>query len=229
MKDQTWIDAINQNIQERLKQSGMVYEVVELRSRPDLDMEIIVDDKVYKNLDEVDDQAVRYLIQSAIDGWQDEVDSKSPLSSSDQSGIGVSPVSTVKLWTPTTIGFITFFLGFPGGIVLSSINWMRMGLEKKALAHLIGGVLGALIFILLIIFLPSSIGRFVGFGANLAMLAYLNRQMRKDIGNVTPSYRVQNAHWFGGCLIGLVCLGFFMAASFGLGIFFLVLGVPIPE
>lgn len=55
----------------------------------------------------------------------------------------------VKLWTPGIIAAISFLLGFPAGIVLASINWMRMNLSNKALTHLIAGGVGTFIVVIL--------------------------------------------------------------------------------
>lgn len=48
------------------------------------------------------------------------------------------PLPQVKLWKASTIGLIAFLCGFPGGIVVASINWIRMGLKNKAILHLMG-------------------------------------------------------------------------------------------
>jgi hypothetical protein len=41
------------------------------------------------------------------------------------------------LWTPNTIGILTFFTGFPTRITLASINWFKMGMKGKAFAHIL--------------------------------------------------------------------------------------------
>lgn len=228
MRDQTWLDIINQKIQKRLTQSAMVYKVVELRNRSNLDMEIIVDDKIYQGLADVKDQAVRTLIQTAIDEWQEEADPITALSSSRLLGL-TSSLPVVKLWTPRVIGFVTFFLGFPGGIVLASLNWLRMGQEKKAVIHLVGGTFGVVMFLLTLLILPGNIGRYLGMGVNFGLLIYLQQQMRKDIKGIAGKYSIQNANWLWGSLIGLICLGLFLAANFVFTFFLVTFGVSIPE
>jgi len=136
----------------------------------------------------------------------------------------------VKLWTPRAVGYTAFFLGFPGGIVLATLNWMRMGLTNKAIAHLVGGAVGLLVFVILLVLLPGSIGTWFGLLVNFGVLFYLQNQTKKDIAAFQANNReVQNAHWLGGCLIGLVMLGLFFALVFVITFFLALVGVPISE
>ena len=136
----------------------------------------------------------------------------------------------VKLWTPRAVGYTTFFLGFPGGLVLAALNWMRMGLTNKAITHLVGGAVGTLVFVVLVALLPGNAGTVLGFFVNIGVLLYLQNQTRKDIETFKANNReVQNAHWFGGCLIGLIMLGLFVALTFVVGVFMALVGVPIPK
>lgn len=142
------------------------------------------------------------------------------------------PISTlppVKLWTPGFIAGVTFLLGFPAGIVISSINWMRMNMNNKALTFLIGGAVGAFIFVLVIILLPGSIGNIIGLATNIGILFYLRRQMEQDIEIFKGLNNVKNAGQLGGCLIGLGMLVLFLILIFGISFVLAVLGVPIPE
>lgn len=77
MEDRPWLEAINRNVQRLLSQSSLRDREVELRSLPDLSLEIIVDGKAYQGLDEIHDAAVRDLIQAAVDEWQDGVEAAS--------------------------------------------------------------------------------------------------------------------------------------------------------
>lgn len=43
---------------------------------------------------------------------------------------------TTKLWTPRLIGIVTLLVGFPSGMVLTSINSARMNVRSKALVRL---------------------------------------------------------------------------------------------
>lgn len=108
------------------------------------------------------------------------------------------PTPTIKLWTPTVIGVVTFFLGFPCGITLAAINWIKMGLRGKALAHILGGIAG----IGLILMLPENATRLLGLVINIGAMSYLRQQMKVDIEGIQNA-SVQPAHWFGGCLASL--------------------------
>jgi hypothetical protein len=137
---------------------------------------------------------------------------------------------SVKLWTPGIIAAISFLLGFPAGIVLASINWIRMNLNNKALIHLIGGAIGTFIFILLIIFLPGNAGSILGIATNLGTLLYLQREMKKDLERFQATNRtVAKANELGGCLIGLGILLLVVISIVVLTFVFAVLGFPIPE
>jgi hypothetical protein len=72
--EQRWLEEIDRNIQELLAQSALQDREVELRSRSDLSLEIIVDGKVHQNINEVTDVAIRKVIKVAIDKWQDQTE-----------------------------------------------------------------------------------------------------------------------------------------------------------
>ena len=135
----------------------------------------------------------------------------------------------VQLWTPGVIAAVSFFLGFPAGIVLASINWKRMNLSNKALTHLIAGGLGAFIFVVILILVPGNAGRIVGLVVNLGTLFYLQQQMKKDLETFKAANTVEKANELGGCLIGLGVLVLFLISVFVLGVVLAILGVPIPE
>ena len=116
----------------------------------------------------------------------------------------------IKLWTPSTISFMTFFLGFPSGITLASINWIRMGMKGKALAHIAGGVVG----VLALIFFPENLAQLLGLVINIGYMAYLRQQMKYDIATITDA-NVQYAHWSSGLLISLISLGIIVLVGFG--------------
>ena len=135
----------------------------------------------------------------------------------------------VKLWTPGFIAGVTFLLGFPAGIVIASINWMRMRLNNKALTHLIVGAVGTFIFVVALILIPGAAGRFFGLLVNLGILFYLQQQMKKDLDSFKISNNVENAGQLGGCLIGLGILVLFLILIFGISFVLIILGVPIPD
>ena len=135
-----------------------------------------------------------------------------------------------KLWTPRAVGYITFFLGFPVGLVMAARNWMRMGLTNKAITHLVAGGVGILAFVILYLILPGSVGSVLGLAVNIGVLLYLQAQTRRDIAAlIAANHAVQNAHWVGGCLIGLVMIVLWIPLVLVVGLFLELLGVPIPE
>ncbi len=109
------------------------------------------------------------------------------------------PLPTIKLWTPKVISLLTFFIGFPSGITLASINWIKMGMVRKAIVHL----LGLIVSIVVLILLPDNFGRLFGLAVNLACVAYLRRQMEEDIKTIT-NHTVQSAYWLSGLLTSLI-------------------------
>jgi len=132
----------------------------------------------------------------------------------------VSP--PVRLWTPGVVALTAFLFGFPGGIVLASINWVRMGLTSKASAHLVGGAIGALLLVVFLIQLPSL--RELAVLINVGVLYYLQNQIKNDLETFTANHEVQPAHWLSGFLIGLVMLGFLYLLVLGVGS---IMGVPM--
>ena len=144
-----------------------------------------------------------------------------------QSSIPSTP--PIKLWTPGFIAGVTFLLGFPAGLVIASINWMKMNLSNKAVIHLVLGAIGTFIFLIVLLLIPGTTGRIVGLVINLGILFYLQQQMKKDIESFKLSQPVENAGQIGGCLIGLVVLGLFVGTAFLLAFILVMLGVPIPE
>ena len=144
-----------------------------------------------------------------------------------QAGVPAQP--SVKLWTPGFIAGVSFFLGFPAGIVLASINWMRMKMNDKATIHLIGGAIAAFVFIVLLLFTPSTVGRVLGIVFNLGALFYLQQQMKKDLEVFQLSNKVDKAGELSGCLIGLGILLAFLLVIFVLAFGLAILGVPIPD
>jgi len=134
----------------------------------------------------------------------------------------------IKLWTPGFIAGVTFLLGFPAGIVIASINWMRMKMNNKGFAHLVGGAVGTFVFVVVLMLLPGTFSRVLGLLANLGVLFYLQQQMKKDLERFKVSNNIENAGQLGGCLIGLGALALFLILVFGLAFVFALLGVPTP-
>ena len=67
----TFVQAIDQILQRRLRQSGRNDLWVNIRSGKDAGIEIVVNGKLHSTIDEVEDEAVRDLIRASIQEWQD--------------------------------------------------------------------------------------------------------------------------------------------------------------
>jgi len=141
----------------------------------------------------------------------------------------VADAPSVKLWTPGLIGGVTFFLGFPAGIVLASINWFRMKMNEKAIIHLVVGAVGTIIFLAILIITPGTTGRLLALAINLGVLFYLRWGMAKDMDVFQTANRVEKAGWPGGCLIGLGVVVLYFMFAFFFGVVLVLLGVPIPD
>lgn len=109
------------------------------------------------------------------------------------------PLPTIKLWTPRTIGFLTFFIGFPSGITLASINWIKMGMKRKAMMHISICIIG----IIVIALLPDAVGGIIGLALNLGYITLFRKQMKSDIEKITNN-SVQYAHWLSGILVSFI-------------------------
>jgi hypothetical protein len=67
----TFVENVDQILQGRLAQAQLHNRYVHLRSGEDGNIEIVVDGKIYGGVDEVEDRAVRDLIQVSVDEWQE--------------------------------------------------------------------------------------------------------------------------------------------------------------
>ncbi len=151
-----------------------------------------------------------------------------PVSSSTHK-TATSSVRSIKLWTATQVGVMTFFLGFPSGIALASINWLRMGLKSKALKYLVGGLAGCIAVILLGVFMPGTIGWVITLLGNLGVMFHLRKQTAVDIQRFTPADTVvQKASWLSGLLVGILALGAAFAWGFVIAFILVILGVIGP-
>lgn len=149
-----------------------------------------------------------------------------------QPAIPTSP--PIKLWTPRVIAGIAFLLGFPAGIVLAAINWMRMGMKNKVVIFLAGGVVGIVILTIISIFLPGDSERILLILANIGIMIFLYYQVKSDVEAFEVSNNsVEQASELGGCLIGLATLALYITLIFGIGFFIgivlTLLGIPIPN
>jgi tetratricopeptide (TPR) repeat protein len=112
------------------------------------------------------------------------------------------PKPIIKLWTPTTLGVLTFFLGFPAGIALATINWIKMGMARKVIPHILTGITGSVALILL----PNNLGRIVGLALSWGYIAFFRSQMKSDLEKL-DRFEVRNAHWFSGFLMSVALYG----------------------
>ena len=118
--------------------------------------------------------------------------------------------ATIDLYTPATVGWVAFFCGLPAGLVLSALNYRRMGDGGKAGAHLAGaaGVVAALL-------VGTALGP-LGSVLNLALivggLIYLVRDTRAAAEGYAAAHPTTDASGFAGFLIGLGVLIAIVAA-----------------
>ncbi len=135
-------------------------------------------------------------------------------------------VPAIKLWTPRVILFVSVFLSWPGGIVLASLNWFRMGITKKATTHLIAGIVGTLALLVMLFFLPGQAGGWLGVFISLGIATYLHINMKNDIARYkAANHMVQNENWFLGGLIGLAGLVVFVLLAFIIGFLLTLVGI----
>jgi hypothetical protein len=105
-----------------------------------------------------------------------------------------------------------------------------MRLTNKGIAHLVGGVVGISVIVIILYLLPGKVGYGLGFLVNVGMYIYLRNQMKKDIDAFkADSHEVINAHWFGGCLLSLAAIVVYFAMAIVIVLFLTLLGVPSPK
>lgn len=126
------------------------------------------------------------------------------------------PFTTVRVWSPMTIRLITFLFGFPVGVILAAINWRRLGLHRKAAAHLVGG--GWMLFGLSTsdLWLPDPLFiLLIGIGLFVTMPLYLGREVARDIAACqTATQPVLEANGWQGFLLGFgLSVGYIVALS----------------
>jgi len=119
------------------------------------------------------------------------------------------PKPTIKLWTPNTIGVLTFFLGFPAGITLATINWIKMGMTRKVIPHIFIGIAG----IVAVIFLPDTPGRIVGLTLTWGYIAFFRQQMKSDMEKL-DRFDVRKARWYSGFLMSVALYGIVFMGAF---------------
>ena len=114
----------------------------------------------------------------------------------------------VTLWTPLQIAILSLLPGIPGGIVMSSINWIKMGLTRKAAVHMAGGAVAFCIYLIIFSFGSHFFGVLFALAFQLGAAYYLYHRMKKDIDEFLDGQgKTQTAGWGGGLLISLVADG----------------------
>lgn len=124
----------------------------------------------------------------------------------------------IKLWSPTTIGVTAFFLGFPGGALLATINAERMGDTANKRKYILNGILYIVAFIFFREIIQNS-GLIAVLGiANIFLAYWLYHDMTKEIEENTVGQTVIDASWKKaawiafGTLIAITLLRFIQAA-----------------
>ena len=109
----------------------------------------------------------------------------------------------IKLWSPTTIGVIAFFLGFPGGVLLAGINAHRMGDMPNKRKYIMNGVLYVLAFFFVrTVFQDNGFGGILGL-ANFFLAYWLYHDMKDEIEENTAGGNVIELSWKKAALIAL--------------------------
>lgn len=110
------------------------------------------------------------------------------------------PDTPLKLWSGWEVGWIAFWLGFPGGLALAARNWFRMGRRPWAAGHLIAGGVGFALFVVL----PDSAVRGLALLLNIGLAFYLYRQTESDIASLEATDRpIETASWVSGIATSL--------------------------
>ncbi|WBW97086.1 hypothetical protein [Oceanirhabdus sp. W0125-5] len=117
-----------------------------------------------------------------------------------------------KLWNPKIFLVISILFSFLPAAILYSLNYGRVGYKRKRNIYLIVSVLGFILMIIALIFIPSTIAKSIALGINVGIGVYLKNDQEKlfkqhiDNGGKKASYLVP-------LLICFVVLGAFIALS----------------
>jgi hypothetical protein len=118
----------------------------------------------------------------------------------------VKPSSTtpVALYTPRQVFFLSFITGWPTGLVLASINWVRMGSTGTAVVHWVAGSILFGLWSFVLSDSSASCGSWLGLVIHLGFCFYIYQQMRQSIKAFhLDGNQSQPAKWKSGCLAGL--------------------------
>lgn len=121
----------------------------------------------------------------------------------------------VSLWTPKNIFWLGLVFGWPSALVLCIINWLRMGLWKKALFFALGGLVGLVLFLVFSAMLPENTSRFPMLVINISLLASFQALMNMDFVNFgypNANYKHAGVGW--GILVCLAALVIWVVSAF---------------
>lgn len=103
----------------------------------------------------------------------------------------VSETNHVSGWSPKTIGWLTLFFGFPNGLILAGINWVRLGLVNRGVFHLLMGMFSVVFIVgwvrdfsdwFRIYNTPKAITYLVIYlVVTLLIVVYLDQRTKKDL------------------------------------------------
>lgn len=136
------------------------------------------------------------------------------------------PVSqTARVFSAATVGFTTFFCGFPAGVALAAITLRRLGYDDEARDLLVMGAIGTIAFVTALVLLPDGIGNVLVPIVNIALLILLRRKADEAITH----FSVQgNSIWYinglYGAMIGLAVLGIVALLAVAESAFFALIG-----
>ena len=91
--------------------------------------------------------------------------------------------TSIEVWSPKAISWLTFFFGLPTGLILAVANWRQLEQHDKARTHIIGAVIAFIVYIAAVALIPGSLGTGVVLIINLGGLLYLRSQAQEDIDN----------------------------------------------
>jgi hypothetical protein len=122
----------------------------------------------------------------------------------------VAPVAPqivdAQIFSPRQIGTLTFLLGYSAGIVLSSINWIRMGMADTVAVHSAAGII--LLFVRgFTLSQKTSCGGILGLMLQAIVSFYLYNQMKTCIQRFTQDGNtIRSATWKSGILVEFLAL-----------------------
>jgi hypothetical protein len=115
--------------------------------------------------------------------------------------------SPITLFAPRQVFYLSFFTGWPTGLVLASINWVRMGSTGTAVVHWVAGSILLTLWSYVLNESKLSCGTWLGLAIHCGFCFYLYQQMKRDIKSFNlEGNQTQIAKWKSGCLLGLVTL-----------------------